>query len=170
MKDTKRDNIFAPFILGGFVLCLVSLVRAFCLKYCATRVHHRALFCKMCCLLVISLLLQIVYYFEVSKWDLSMSLCMRLPCFLSWLLEMLAGPKVLPGLIVTHASPDPLLNDDLLTNFPEVFPSSVVTRAMAQRAKETENLEDEVIDLRLLSSNLHSLVATPCQICRHLSF
>ena len=39
----------------------------------------------------------------------------------------LAGPNVLLDLIVTHAlSLEPLLNDDLSTNFPEVFPSNVV--------------------------------------------
>lgn len=49
----------------------------------------------------------------------------------------IAGGRILPGLIVSHVSPASC-SDDLSTRFPEVFSSSVVTRAMAQKARDTQ--------------------------------
>ncbi|KAK0143189.1 Retrovirus-related Pol polyprotein from transposon 412 [Merluccius polli] len=59
------------------------------------------------------------------------------------------GGKVLPGPIVSHVSPKTLTRDDLSVNFPEVFASSVVTRAMARDVKATSIQEqrDAIIDL-----------------------
>lgn len=52
------------------------------------------------------------------------------------------GGKVLPCPIVSHASPK-ICTDDLSINFPEVFYSSVVTRAMARNEKKDE-IEDQL--------------------------
>ena len=61
----------------------------------------------------------------------------------------LCGGKVLPGPIVSHGSLKTLTSDDLSVHFPEVFASSVVTRAMARSAKENiEDKRDSLIDLR----------------------
>ena len=60
----------------------------------------------------------------------------------------LAGGKVLPSPVVS-TSPVLHCSDDLAVKFPEVFHSSVVTRAMAQREKDTSDKErdNEQIDL-----------------------
>lgn len=55
------------------------------------------------------------------------------------------GGMVFPSPVVTN-SPISQCPDDLNENFPGVFQASVVTRAMAQRAKETQ-VEDESIGL-----------------------
>ena len=59
------------------------------------------------------------------------------------------GGKVLPGPIVSHVSPKTLTCDDLSVNFPEVFASSVVTRAMARDVKATaiQEQRNAIIDL-----------------------
>lgn len=69
----------------------------------------------------------------------------------------LCGGKVLPCPIVSHAFPK-TCTDDLSINFPEVFSSSVVTRAMARNEKENGiedqfDLSDTFIARRSLSSD-----------------